>query len=72
MLLKEYMHHLENLLEDHPEAAEYKVIYSKDDEGNGYDPVYFTPGVCHYDAGEMYTEEQSKEHEFSINAVILN
>lgn len=42
MTLKEYIQNLNEFAENNPETLEMQVITSKDDEGNGFNLVYFT------------------------------
>ena len=72
MTLQEHYDKLTSLLAEHPEAKDYQLVYSKDEEGNGYEPVYYSAGIGHYDAGEWYTENDAVEHDFALNAVIIN
>ncbi len=65
MKLKEYVKNLTDLLETRPETAEYDVVTSTDDEGNGFNLVHYTPTVGHYEDRD-FTEEQE------INAVCVN
>ena len=69
MKLKDYMEKLEALLKDHPEAAEFEVVTSKDDDGTGFNRVYYAPCVGHYEDGDF--EEETSSCEVS-NAVCLN
>jgi len=41
--LTEYVALINKLYHDHPELKELEVVYSRDDEGNGYDAVKFGP-----------------------------
>ena len=52
MNLKEYIKNLSKLLEEHPEAAEFEVVTACDDEGNGFNRVYYTPSIGCYDADD--------------------
>ena len=45
MKFKEFIENCQKFLEEHPEAGEFETIYAKDDEGNGYQGVYFTPSM---------------------------
>lgn len=49
MKLKEYVEGLVNLLIDNPGAADFTVVTSADDEGNGFNLVYYGPSIGHYD-----------------------
>ena len=63
---------------DHPESLDMDTIYSRDDEGNGYQEVYYEPAMGIYDAKErefMNNPEDMEEYELSekdFNAVIIN
>ena len=52
LTLKEYVEGLVEFLKDNPETAEFIVVTSKDDEGNGYNTVWQTPTIGYYDADE--------------------
>jgi len=57
MILSEYIRELQELIERNPEAAELTVVYSRDDEGNGFQEVYCTGTMGHHDGnygGEWY------------------
>jgi hypothetical protein len=43
MKLKEYLNALNELLEKNPQAGDFLVIHSSDDEGNSFQSVYFKP-----------------------------
>jgi len=67
MKLKQFVENLTKLMQERPETAEFKVVTSKDDEGNGYSLVYYGPFVGHYDSDEkeFYQEKE-------LNAVCVN
>ena len=44
MTLKEYVTSLQEYLASHPCEQGLPVVTSCDDEGNGYNKVYFSPG----------------------------
>ena len=64
--LREYLEELNQLASDNPAALDMPVITSKDDEGNGYRNVHYSPSVGEYD-GDDYCAESDVE-----NAVCLN
>ena len=81
MNLKEYVNHLQNLLESVPESAKYEVIYSGDDEGNWFQSVEFVPNTesfCVFESGEMIfygPEDDLEEYELTkkdYNAIVIN
>jgi hypothetical protein len=43
MTLEEYMRALRKLVKQNPKAKKFKIVYSIDDEGNGFDDVKFGP-----------------------------
>ena len=67
MKLSEYITSLNKLLEENPEASEYLVITSIDDEGNGFNPVHYEPQIGGYD-------EDGKEFDVNLtaNSVCVN
>lgn len=67
MKLKQFIENLNKLLQERPETAEFDVVTSKDDEGNGYNLVYYDPSVGHYDF-----EEKEFYEEKELNAVCVN
>ena len=67
MKLKDYLEKINKLIEENPEAAEFNVMYSMDDEGNGYCYVYYDPSLMHYNKN---TGEMSKKSE--INVIVIN
>ena len=63
MKLREYIANLQKLAEERPETLDMDVIYSKDDEGNGYGQVYYAPGIGEHDSEGEYTPESSVKEE---------
>ena len=45
MKLTKYIEQLQELLREH---GDLELIYSKDDEGNGYEKVHYDPSVANY------------------------
>ena len=81
MKLKEYIESLQQFVEENPEAAELEAVYSTDDEGNGYQSVYFAPALGSYDGeykGEWISKDCIEEdpdrdlEEYDINSVCIN
>lgn len=56
MKLKEWLDKLNKLVESDPGILEVEVIYAKDEEGNSFEVVQYTPSIGFYD---------SKNQEFS-------
>lgn len=67
MKLKDFVKNLNELIATRPETAEFDVVTSKDDEGNGFNLVYFNPQVGHYDP-----EEREFKEEIIANSVCVN
>lgn len=67
MTLKEFLKNLNKMAKDFPETLDMEVITSRDDEGNGYNKVHYTPCVGRYDEG---SDMLSGDGEF--NAVCVN
>ena len=67
MKLKEYMKNLSQLIAERPEVLEFEVVTSIDDEGNGYNVVYFGSSIGVYDDHEFYSEENIEEEPDEYN-----
>jgi hypothetical protein len=67
MKFSEYVKNLNDLLKERPETADYDVVTSKDDEGNGYNLVRYEPQVGSYD-----DEDREFKEEQVTNAVCVN
>jgi len=72
MKLEEYVKHLSKLIEEG--HGDKEVIYSKDDEGNGYYSVNYAPCLCYYDSENDYTyfDDFCEEYKRNINAICVN
>ncbi len=72
MTLKEYSKKIAKLAEKYPDA---KVIYSRDEEGNGFDEVYYDPTLGNFDTerdpGEEFVSAREKP-KAKVNAVCIN
>lgn len=66
MTLKEYIEQLQKFAETNPETLDMYVIYSRDDEGNGFQEVHYSPSKGYYEDREF---EESDE---DVNAVCIN
>lgn len=64
MKLSVYVAALAKIAEKYPDAD---VVYSRDDEGNGYQEVYFTPTPGLFNDGEFEKKSGKK-----VNAVCIN
>lgn len=75
MTLKEYIKGLEKFAEENPDTLEMQVITSKDDEGNGFNPVYYSPGKGIFEDREFISSKQYEDmerEESETNAVCVN
>lgn len=67
MKFKEYAENIAKLLIERPETAEFDVVTSRDDEGNGFNFVHYSPSVGFY---------AKEDKDFSVeephNAVCVN
>ena len=76
MLFKEYVDGLVDLLARRPDAADFEVVTSTDDEGNGFNRVYFPPGIGNYDGEDWIGEEECiddpDQEQTTPNAVVVN
>lgn len=75
MKLKEYIKNLLAFADENPDALEMDVIYAKDDEGNGYQGIYYEPSLGYFDEDRDFTpvdSEDFEEYEEEANAVCIN
>lgn len=75
MTLQEYINSLNKVIENHPEAAEYVVVYSIDDEGNNFQEVHFTHILGYFDEEDFISHEddfEEREIEQTFNAICIN
>lgn len=61
MKLQQYIEKLQELLKEH---GDLELIYSTDDEGNGYEKVHYNPSVVNYIASdrEVIHEDDLEEY----------
>lgn len=68
---EEYVKQLVKLLEERPETAKFRVVASIDDEGSGFNTIYFDPTVGFLNDDDCFCgEEDGPEGE--SNAVCVN
>ena len=76
MTLREYLQHLSKLVKENPEAWEYEVVYSTDDEGNAFHSVEYNPSIGNFSEAEQDFIERSDSYfvdeEMKENAVCIN
>jgi len=66
MTLKEFKENLDEFIAENPEALDLLVITARDDEGNGFNPVHYTPSMGRYEDREF------EQDSLNANAVCLN
>jgi hypothetical protein len=75
MTLREYLEELNEFVQTYPECLDMDVIYSRDDEGNGYQKVHYGPNKGIFEDREFIPADQLEEwdrEEDEINAVCIN
>jgi hypothetical protein len=72
MTLKDYIKNLNEFANKNPETLDMQVITSKDDEGNGFNLVYYSPTKGNFDDGDFITTDQYETNEYETNAVCVN
>ena len=75
MKFREYLQNLNALAKSKPETLEFEVVTSRDDEGNGFNQVYYGPGVGNFEDGDFVGEDDLGEPEYEgavVNAVCVN
>jgi hypothetical protein len=81
MKFKEYLKSLQDFADKNPNTLEMDVVYSKDDEGNGYHLVnegepslgmFSENGDYYCEQDEEYLIEAGDIKEFIPNAILIN
>jgi hypothetical protein len=75
MTLKEFIENLNNFAKENPETLEMKVLTSKDDEGNGFNLIHYTPSKGIFEDGDFipYDNYEDDDREDSeTNSVCVN
>jgi hypothetical protein len=67
MTLYELKKKIDYILANNKEAEKWQVIYSTDDEGNAYYPVYYMPTKGYFFDGEFSTDPDKKPNAVCIN-----
>ena len=70
MKLKVFLENINKLVKADPSILQLDVVSSRDDEGNGFNPIYYTPSTGEYLAEDKeFTADVSKER---TNSVCIN
>ena len=81
MKLREYLEALNQLVKDNPQALDMEVVYAKDDEGNGYQYVGYTPSEYQFISEGGYCldmispddySDSPEDYEGSFKAILIN
>ena len=75
MILKEFIKNLNEFVKENPETLEMQVITSKDDEGNSFDLIHYTPCKGIYENSDFISFELYDDYErddSETNAVCVN
>ena len=72
MKFKKYLKKLKKIAKKRPETLEMKVVYAKDDEGNGFQEIYWGPSIGNFDENEREfisedSEDWEEEYELTDN-----
>lgn len=65
MKLVEFAQNIKHFAEKYPNL---EVVFSKDDEGNGFSRIFYSPSLGLFEDGEFSTQCEIKE----INAICIN
>ena len=75
MKVREFKRRLDDLIKEHPDVLDMEAIAAIDDEGNGFNPVEFSPSRGIYEDREFISEESIEDYERDtdeINSVCIN
>jgi len=74
MKLKEFIDNLNKLIADDPEVLNLDVIFSIDDEGNGFNHINFSPSIGVFDdeGNGDFIDEPGNHDKKDINAICIN
>lgn len=75
MKLRQYLEELKEFAETFPECLDMDVVYSRDDEGNGYQRVHYGPQKGIFENRDFISADQLEDYEreySEINSVCIN
>jgi hypothetical protein len=72
MTLKEYISGLNKFVKDNPTMLKMQVVTSRDDEGNGFNPIYFSPTKGVFEDGDFIDYKSEDNQDRFVNAVCVN
>jgi len=68
MNLADFLENINKIVEKDPEVLKLDVIYSKDDEGNQFNYIVFTPTICVYNQENKTMDDTPN----NPNAICIN
>ena len=75
MTLRQYFEEMKEFVETFPECLDMDVVYSRDDEGNGYQRVHYGPQKGIFENRDFISADQLEDYEreySEINSVCIN
>lgn len=75
MTLENYVRGLTEFIKNNPQLKDCIVIYAKDEEGNGFEKVFYTPTKGYYEDRNFIEKDNFNAwslNEEDINAVCIN
>jgi hypothetical protein len=74
MKLTEMIENLTKLIDTNPEYGNLIVVTAKDEEGNGFDKVFFEPSLGCFTHNKTFITDKEELEEYNgiINAVCIN
>lgn len=75
MILREFIENLHKFVKENPETLDMQVITSMDDEGNGFNPITYTPSKGIYENKEFISLNEYKDwgrSDYETNAICIN
>jgi len=72
MTLNEYIKSLQDVVKKKKSNGELPVIYAKDDEGNGYQKIYYHPTLVEVEDVDAYDLKIKSDDGKNVNCIIVN
>ena len=69
--LQEHIETLQKLAKENPKLKALPIVYSRDDEGNGFQKVVYQPGVGHIDERGEFDSDCTRKGK-KVNCVCIN
>lgn len=65
--LQMHLDEINDLVKNNPEALGLMIVTSKDAEGNGYNPVHYSPAMGFFESNEFDSESDEKSNSICLN-----